>query len=146
MVAPALASLIFSYPLANAAAQDNQWGYIGLLIVPPALQVLLACRSCVGSAGCAQIGASFQVRPRRDDILHYVRFHGTTLVATFIGFITFLVLPPLLIVNYGADANGFFRAAWSIGMQNLAIMLSSFSAYVVPVLAAPGPRRSGARS
>jgi O-antigen/teichoic acid export membrane protein len=138
MVAPAAGSLIFSYPLAKAAAQGNQWGYVGLLIVPAALQVLLALPIVRQLGWLREIGASFQVRPRRDDILHYVRFHATTLLATFIGFITFLVLPPLLIVNYGADANGFFRAAWSIGMQNLAIMLSSFSAYVVPVLSGAG--------
>ena len=143
MVAPAAGSLIFAYPLAKAAAQNNQWGYVGLLVVPAALQVLLAVPIVRQLGWLREIGASFRVRPQRDDFLHYVRFHATTLLATFIGFVTFLVLPPLLIVNYGADANGFFRAAWSIGMQNLAIMLSSFGAYIVPVLS--GARTEGER-
>src|SRR5260221_2747338 len=48
--------------------------------------------------------------------------------------VVFLVLPPLLIQNYGADANGYFRAAWTVGMQNLAILLSSLGTYFIPVL------------
>jgi PST family polysaccharide transporter len=139
MVAPALASLAFSYPLAKLAAQDNQWGYLGLLIVPPTLQILLALPLIRQLGWLREIGASFRTKPRRDDFLHYFRIHGTTLLATLASFIAFLVLPPLLIVNYGADANGYFRAAWTLGMQNLAIMLASFGAYVVPVL-------SGART
>jgi len=139
MVAPAAASLAFSYPLAKVAAQDNQWGYLGLLIVPPALQILLALPILRQLGWLREIGASLWIKPQRGDILYYVRFHATTLLAGLMGSVTFLVLPPLLMHNYGADANGYFRAAWTLGMQNLAIMLSSFGAYIVPVL-------SGART
>jgi O-antigen/teichoic acid export membrane protein len=134
MVAPALASLVFSYPLAILAAQDNQWGYIGLLMVPPALQILVALPILHRLGWLRQIGASFHVKPRRADILHYVRFHGTTLVAALASSVTFLILPPLLIHNHGAEANGYFRAAWMLGMQSLALMLNSFGAYIMPVL------------
>jgi O-antigen/teichoic acid export membrane protein len=134
MVAPALASLLFAYPLAILAAQDNQWGYIGLLMVPPALQILVALPILHRLGWLRQIGASFRVKPRRADILHYVRFHGTSLVAALASSMTFLILPPLLIHNHGAEANGYFRAAWMLGIQSLALMLSSFGAYIMPVL------------
>lgn len=134
MVAPALAALAFSYPLAKLAAQDNQWGYLGLLIVPPTLQILLALPLIRQLGWLREVGASFRVKPRRADILHYFRIHGTTMLAALASFVAFLVLPPLLVVNYGQDANGYFRAAWTLGMQNLAIMLGAFGAYVVPVL------------
>jgi PST family polysaccharide transporter len=134
MVAPALASLAFSYPLAEAAAHDNQWGYIGLLIAPPALQLLLALPLVRQLGWLREVRASFRVKAQRDDFIHYLRLHGTTLLATAVSFVTFLVLPPMLIANYGIDANGYFRSAWSLGMQNIAIMLGSFGAYIVPVL------------
>jgi O-antigen/teichoic acid export membrane protein len=129
-----LASLVFSYPLAILAAADNQWGYIGLLMVPPALQMLVALPILHRLGWLRQIGASFRVKPRRVDILHYVRFHGTTLLAALASSVTFLVLPPLLIHNHGAEANGYFRAAWMLGIQSLALMLNSFGAYIMPVL------------
>jgi len=134
MVAPALASLAFAYPLAILAAQDDQWGYIGLLMVPPALQILVALPILRRLGWLLKIGASASVKPRRADFLHYVRFHGTTLVAALMSSVTFLVLPPLLIHNHGAEANGYFRAAWMLGTQSLALMLSSFGAYIMPVL------------
>lgn len=134
MVVPAASSLIFSYPLAQLAAQDNQWGYIGLLVAPPALQLLLALPIIRQLGWLREVRASLRVKPRRADILYYTRFHGTFLLATFLGSVTFLVLPPLLIQNHGVAANGYFRTAWILAMQSLAIMLSAFGAYIMPVL------------
>ena len=134
MVAPAVASLAFSYPLARVAAEGDQWGYVGLLIAPPALQILLALPIVRQLGWLREVGASFRVRPRRDDFFHYVRLHAMTLPVGLASSVVFLVLPPLLIQNYGADANGYFRAAWTIGIQNLAILLSSLGTYFIPVL------------
>jgi len=134
MVAPAVASLAFSYPLAEAAAQDNQWGYIGLLIAPPALQILLALPILRQLGWLREIGTSFRIKPRLDDFFHYVRLHAMTLPIGLASSVVFLILPPLLIHNYGADANGYFRAAWMLATQNLAILLSSLGTYFMPVL------------
>jgi O-antigen/teichoic acid export membrane protein len=134
MVAPALGSLAVAFPLASLAAADNQWGYLGLLIVPPAMQIALALPIIRRLGWLRQIRASLGVQPARADYHHYFRMHGTAVLAYAMSLVVFLVLPPLIVANYGYDANGFYRVAWTLGVQNLAIPLTSLSAYLYPVM------------
>ena len=139
VVTPAAASLVFAFPFATMAADDNQWGYFGLLMAPPVLQFALAVPIVRRLGWLGDIRAALTVTPGRDDYWHFVRIHSTAVLAYFASFVVFLVLPPLLVVNYGLDANGFFRAAYSLSLQSLAIVLASMSAYLFPVM-------SGAKS
>ena len=134
MVAPAVGSLAFAYPLAKLAAADNQWGYLGLLIVPPAIQILMSLPIIRRLGWLRDMRASLAVKAERADYWHYFRMHATTVLAYIMSFLFFLVVPPLIAVNYGHDANGFFRVAWILGVQNLSLPLGSLSAYLYPVM------------
>ena len=134
MVTPALASLIFVYPLATLAAENNQWGYFGLLIVPSSLQILLTYPIIRRLGWLRELRASVTASPDRIDYFHYFRMYITSLLAFFTSFLVFVFIPPMLIVNYGPEANGFFRVAWTLGMQNLSVLLGSVGSYLYPVL------------
>ena len=134
MVTPALASLIFVYPLATLAAENNQWGYFGLLIVPSSLQILLTYPIIRRLGWLRELRASVTASPGRIDYFHYFRMYITSLLAFFTSFFVFVFIPPMLIVNYGPEANGFFRIAWTFGMQNLSVLLGSVGSYLYPVL------------
>jgi O-antigen/teichoic acid export membrane protein len=139
MVVPAIASLAVAWPFAQLAAEDNQWGYLGLLIAPPALQIVFALPIIRRLGWLREVRLSLGVKPTKVDYRHYFSMHGSGLVVYVTSFAAFMVLPPLILRNYGADENGFFRVAYTLGIQNLSILLTSVSSYVYPVM-------SGARS
>jgi O-antigen/teichoic acid export membrane protein len=139
MVTPAVAALAVAYPLARLAAADDQWGYLGLLIVPPAIQIMLAVPIIRRLGWLRMMRAALGVQPQRADFNHFFRMHGTAVLAYAVSFVMFMTLPPLIILNYGLDANGYFRVAWMLGVQNLSVLLGSISAYLYPVM-------SGAKS
>lgn len=134
MVTPAVASLIVAFPFARMAAADNQWGYFGLMVAPFALQFALAVPIVRRLGWLSEIRAALSVTPERDDYWHFVRMHSTAVLSYLASFVVFLILPPLIVINYGLDANGFFRAAYTLSLQGLAIVLASTSAYLFPVM------------
>jgi PST family polysaccharide transporter len=134
MVTPAVASLIVAFPFASMAAQDNQWGYFGMMVAPFALQFALAVPIVRRLGWLKEIRAALSVTPATDDYWHFVRIHATAVLSYLASFVVFLVLPPLIVINYGLDANGYFRAAYTLSLQGLAIVLASTSAYLFPVM------------
>jgi O-antigen/teichoic acid export membrane protein len=134
MVTPAVAALVVAYPLAQLAAADDQWGYLGLLIVPPAVQIVLAVPIIHRLGWLREIRAAVGVKAARADYRHFFRMHGTAVLAYAVSFVMFMVLPPMIVVNYGLDANGYFRVAWVLGVNNLSILLGSIAAYLYPVM------------
>ena len=134
MVAPAAASLLFVYPLAKLAAEDNQWGYFGLMVVPPLVQILLTLPIIRRLGWLREVRASLGVKAERSDYTHFFRMYGTVVLGYFTSFLVFAYIPPTLLLNYGPEANGFFRVAWTLGIQNLSVLLGSIGSYLYPVL------------
>ena len=139
MIAPPAGSLVFAYPLALECAQDNQWGYFGLLLLPPTLQILMALPVIAKLGWLREMRLAWGVEARRDDYFHYFRMYGSSLIAYLAGFVMLMLVPPMILANYGADHVGFFRVAWTLGIQNLSILFASIGTYLYPML-------SGAKS
>jgi O-antigen/teichoic acid export membrane protein len=135
MIGPPLGSLLFAYPLALQCAQDNQWGYFGLLLLPPLLQILMALPVVSKLGWLREMRLAWGVEAKRADYAHYFHMYGSSLIAYLAGFVLFMVVPPLILANYGPDHVGFFRVAWTLGIQNLSVLFASIGTYLFPMMA-----------
>lgn len=65
---------------------------------------------------------------------HFLRVALPTLVATFVGMGSVLLVRTLIVRWHGLPTAGQFDAAWSIGAMYLTLFLSSLQLYLLPVL------------
>src|SRR6185369_7186703 len=99
------------------------------------VQIAWAIRPLRQSGELARLGIAVKQSPDREGLRHFSRFLLFGLAMLAIGTLAGTVVRALIARHYGFEAAGHFQAAWTLGMQNLTLLLTPFMTYVYPTLA-----------
>ncbi|RYZ44718.1 MAG: hypothetical protein EOP49_26580 [Sphingobacteriales bacterium] len=133
-----------AYPVALGVKKEHFLAFIWLISVPLMVQVILSFWSAL-KAGWLH---PFSIKANR-------AFHGhaarqffsiaiTMLITGQISSIVFTFINSLVVQHSGLVGAGVFNAAWSLSMQYVMLILTSFSTYFLPVLS--GTKEQEART
>lgn len=135
---------IIAYPV-TLAALDEKAAFVMMIIFPCLVQIGLSIRSLLPTDEAANLTKVAAIAPDEEGLRHFSRFivFGVAMVA--MATLTGAAVRSLIVRYYGLEAAGQFQAAWTLGMQNLTLLLAPFMTYVFPVLSAarePQARRA----
>jgi O-antigen/teichoic acid export membrane protein len=131
-IAGAAMTALMAWPVALLA--NERPSFLALLIGAPLLLQLAA--GCIVLRRTRFVAASGQAaRPGAAEFGYFAGFFGYNMALSVIGTAAILFVRAGVVHKDGLEAAGLFAAGWGIGMQSMAIILSSFAVYVVPTLA-----------
>ncbi|MDF3073896.1 MAG: Polysaccharide biosynthesis protein [Alphaproteobacteria bacterium] len=131
-IAGAAMTALLAWPVALLAGERPY--FLALLIGAPLLLQLTA--ACIVLRRTRFIAASGKVtRPGAAEFGYFAGFFSYNMAMSMIGTAAILFVRAGVVHKDGLEAAGLFAAGWGIGMQSMAIILSSFALYVVPTLA-----------
>jgi O-antigen/teichoic acid export membrane protein len=104
-------------------------------VVPALVQIAWALRPLRQSGELARLAGAVVQGPDADGLRHFARFLLFGLAMLAIGTLAGTVVRALIARHYGLETAGHFQAAWTLGMQNLTLLLTPFMTYVYPTLA-----------
>ncbi len=126
---------VLAYPVAQAAIDDPRM--LVVLIAAPLLLQILAAFFVLQRLGWWQsLRGEGDAAPRAAEFRYFAGFFGMNLVLTAANVATMLFVRATIVHAGGLATAGLFAAGWGIGMQTMALVLSSFGTYVLPTLAA----------
>jgi PST family polysaccharide transporter len=143
-IGASLAALAAAWPLAVLAAGGSQLAYVGMILVPLAVQFGLAAFMSWRLGWLPLVGAAFRQRPARADVMHFLTYFAAHLGGGLVSSASMLALRAAIIETQGQTANGLFQASWTLTQHNLTLLMASFGTYLLPTLSAthdPGDRR-----
>ncbi|MGE0152193.1 MAG: hypothetical protein AB7R90_06205 [Reyranellaceae bacterium] len=139
-IAGALATALLAWPVALVAGTRPY--LLALLIGAPLLLQLAAGAVVLGRSRFIDAAASgAPARPGNAEFRYFAGFFGYNILMGAIATGAILLVRAGIVHRAGLDAAGLFAAGWGIGMQSMAVILSAFSLYVVPTLAADTPEQ-----
>lgn len=139
-IAGAAATALLAWPVAMGA-QARPYLLAVLIGVPLVLQ-LVACAFALARTRFLVAGDGTQAtRPGSPEFRYLAGFFGYNLAMGAIAAGVILLVRAGIVHRAGLEAAGLFAAGWGIGMQSMGVILSAFSLYVVPTLAADTPEQ-----
>jgi PST family polysaccharide transporter len=133
-VGASAAAAAAAWPLAVLAGEGSQLAYLGMILVPLAVQFLLAGTLAWRLGWLPMIGSAFRQLPARADLAHFMGFFVANLGGGLIASAGLLALRATIIETEGQAANGLFQASWTLTSQNLTLLMASFGTYLLPLL------------
>lgn len=131
-----VAALAAVWPLAIWAGNGVQTAYVGMILTPLAVQLVLAAFMLWRLQWLPQIGAAFRQLPARADIVHFLTYFVANVGGGLITSASMLTLRATIIETSDQATNGLFQASWTLTQQNLTLLMASFGTYLLPVLSA----------
>jgi PST family polysaccharide transporter len=133
-IAASLALALLAYPVAQWAL-DRRAAFVVLIVVPALVQILWAILPLRRTGELGRLAQAARQAPDRDGMAHFGRFLVFGLAMLAMGTLSGTAVRALIVRHYGLEAAGHFQAAWTLGMQNLTLLLTPFMTYVYPTLA-----------
>jgi PST family polysaccharide transporter len=126
---------LLAYPAARAAIADPRM--LMVLIAAPLLLQIIAGLFTLRRLGWWQsLRGEGNATPGAAELRYFAGFLGMNLALTAANVATMLLVRATIVHVEGLAVAGLFAAGWGIGMQSMALVLSSFGTYVLPTLAA----------
>lgn len=135
---------LIAYPV-TLAALDEKAAFVAMIVLPCLVQIAFSVRTLRHAGEIPHLSSAIGIAPDEEGLRHFSRFIlfgiGMIALATVAG----AAVRALIVRFYGLEAAGQFQSAWTLGMQNLTLLLTPFMTYVFPVLSAakePNARRA----
>ncbi|TWT13550.1 hypothetical protein [Reyranella sp. CPCC 100927] len=129
-----VAALILAWPLATAAAGGLQLAYVGMILVPITVQLVVAGVVCRKKGWFPSLGSAFRELPSRADLKHFTYFFIANIGTGLVDNASMLALRAAIIETEGQAGNGLFQAAWMLTQHNLTLLVGVFGVYLLPLL------------
>jgi O-antigen/teichoic acid export membrane protein len=123
-----------AYPAALSVSEGHPLAFALLLSLNMGAGAGMAFIFCLKAGWIKLITEGFKSGARLADLKAFFAFAGVMLILNFVTSGTLLVVRSLVVRHGGLEAAGIFGAAWSVSMQYVTLMLSSFSTYYLPSL------------
>lgn len=133
-VAGTCATALLAYPVALWVKQEHLFAFIWLLSVPLVIQVVLSLQSAARSGWLQPFSVKANRAFHSESARHFFSIALTMLITGQVGNVAFLAINSLVVQNSGLMGAGIFNAAWSLSMQYVLLILTSFGTYFLPVL------------
>jgi len=126
--------MLLAYPTALSVSEGYPLAFAFLLSLSMGAGACAAFIFCYKAGWIKLISVGFRLGARLADLKAFFAFASVMLILNFIASGTLLLIRSLVVQYGGLEAAGIFSAAWSVSMQYVTLMLSSFSAYYLPSL------------
>ncbi|HKU95053.1 MAG TPA: hypothetical protein VJR58_07245 [Vineibacter sp.] len=135
-VISSIAALAAAWPLATLAGQGFQTAYVGMILTPLAVQLVLATYMLWRLDWLPQIVTAVRRLPARADVMHFLTYFVANVGGGLITSASMLTLRATIIETSDQATNGLFQASWTLTQQNLTLLMASFGTYLLPMLSA----------
>jgi len=85
-------------------------------------------------------------RPEREDMAHQLRFFAAGLSAGALSATCFMAMRALLVETGGQELHGLFQAAWTLALQNVGLLMSAATTYLLPTMAGAASEEERSRT
>lgn len=126
---------IIAWPLAKIAAGGSQLAFIGFVLLPIVAQFVAASWYIHRLGWMAPVLEAFARRPVREDMAHQLRFFAAGLSAGALSAACFMAMRAALVDRGGQELHGLFQAAWTLALQNVGLLMSAATTYLLPTMA-----------
>lgn len=126
---------LIAWPLAKLAVGGHQLAFIGFVLLPVVAQFAIATWYVHKLGWMAPVLEAFTRRPDRADMAHQLRFFAAGLGAGALSATCFIAMRALLVDTGGQEFHGLFQAAWTLASQNVGLLVSAATTYLLPTMA-----------
>lgn len=126
---------VIAWPLAKIAADGSRTAFIGFVLLPIVAQFLVASWHIHRLGWVAPVLEAFRRRPAREDMAHQLRFFAAGLSAGALSAVCFMAMRVVLVDRGGQELHGLFQAAWTLTLQNVGLLMSAATTYLLPTMA-----------
>lgn len=135
-----------AWPLAGIAAGGSQLAFIGFVLLPILAQFVAASWYIHKLGWTAPVLEAFRRRPAREDMAHQLRFFAAGLSAGALSATCFMAMRALLVETGGQELHGLFQAAWTLALQNVGLLMSAATTYLLPTMAGAASEEERSRT
>lgn len=126
---------IIAWPLARLALDGQGLAFVGFVLLPVVAQFAAATWYIHRLGWMAPVLEVFTRRPAREDMAHQLRFFAAGLSAGALSAACFMAMRALLVETGGQELHGLFQAAWTLALQNVGLLMSAATTYLLPTMA-----------
>jgi len=137
---------IIAWPLARLAVGGHQLAFIGFVLLPIVAQFAVATWYVRKLGWMAPVLEAFTRRPDREDMAHQLRFFLAGLSAGALSAACFMAMRALLVETGGQELHGLFQAAWTLALQNVGLLMSAATTYLLPTMAGAASEEERSRT
>lgn len=137
---------LIAWPLARLAAGGHQLAFVGFVLLPIVAQFAVATWYIHKLGWMAPVLEAFTRRPDREDMAHQLRFFAAGLGAGLLSASSFMAMRALLVETGGQELHGLFQAAWTLALQNVGLLMSAATTYLLPTMASAASEEERSRT
>lgn len=137
---------LIAWPLARLAVGGYQLAFIGFVLLPIVAQFAVATWYVHRLGWMAPVLEAFSRRPERADMAHQLRFFAAGLSAGALSATCFMAMRALLVETGGQELHGLFQAAWTLALQNVGLLMSAATTYLLPTMAGAASEEERSRT
>jgi len=137
---------IVAWPLAKLAVGDHGLAFVGFVLVPVVAQFAVASWYIHKLGWMGPVLEALRRRPEREDMAHQLRFFAAGLSAGALSAICFMAMRALLVDTGGQELHGLFQAAWTLALQNVGLLMSAATTYLLPTMAGAASEEERSRT
>ncbi|MBM3619936.1 MAG: hypothetical protein FJX20_04525 [Alphaproteobacteria bacterium] len=137
---------LIAWPLAQLAAGGHQLAFIGFVLLPIVAQFAAASWYIHRLGWMAPVLEAFTRRPERADMAHQLRFFAAGLSAGALSALCFMAMRALLVETGGQELHGLFQAAWTLALQNVGLLMTAATTYLLPTMASAASAEERSRT
>lgn len=126
---------LIAWPLAKLAVGGHQLAFVGFVLLPILAQFAAATWYIRRLGWMAPVLEAFTRRPDRRDMAHQLRFFAAGLGAGLLSASCFMAMRALLVESGGQELHGLFQAAWTLALQNVGLLMTAATTYLLPTMA-----------
>ena len=126
---------LVAWPLAKLAVGGEGLAFIGFVLAPIVAQFIVATWYVHKLGWLVPVFEAFTRKPEREDLAHQLRFFAAGLSAGALSAACFMAMRALLVETGGQELHGLFQAAWTLALQNVGLLMSAATTYLLPTMA-----------
>lgn len=136
---PAIAGVawvILAYPVGILFHRGHPVAFVALLAVISGATFIFYLERCLADGWLRGFKVAIQRALDLQAIRHFLVLATSSMLTGLIGIVTLLALRVIISKHMGIEAAAYFDTAWTLSMMYVTILLSSFTTYYLPTLAA----------
>lgn len=137
---------LVAWPLAKLAVGGHQLAFIGFVLMPIVAQFAVATWFIHRLGWMAPVLEAFRRKPDRQDMAHQLRFFAAGLGAGLLSTTCFMAMRALLVESGGQELHGLFQAAWTLALQNVGLLMTAATTYLLPTMAGAATEEERSRT
>lgn len=137
---------LIAWPLAKLAVGGEGLAFIGVVLLPIVVQFAVATWYVHRLGWMAPVLEAFTRRPDRQDMAHQLRFFAAGLGAGLLSAASFMAMRALVVETGGQELHGLFQAAWTLALQNVGLLMTAATTYLLPTMAGAASEEERSRT